>query len=1020
VAGPTVTDVDNVVTLDGGVIALEHVTEDIVLFTEVNSFVITFGENLNFNSLESTLHSVVNPANWTLTQDGQTIPGGVASIRFGLNEAHNWNAAIPESNKYEAVLIFDVDAEEPGYQPLDSGRFVVTVGSSIWDLFDNPLDGNVNGVSGDPFAIAFNLFDAVPGDPGDDDIDSQVNTTDVGDQNDSAVARNDNGDYVVVWVDYSSMSGQADIMGQRFDFVGRLVDNEFLVNNLTTNDQIEPDVAIDNDGNFVVVWSGDGDRLGDDSGVFAQLYDADGRTVGGQFLVNQFTQDTQDAPAVVMNADGEFLVTWTSFGQDGGRDGVFARWFDPLGQPMDDEFLVNTTTVHAQRTPDVAINGSGDFVITWASDGQDANDWGVYAQRFDAASNRIGGEFRVNEYQNDEQIDPQIAMTEEGSFVITWASYLQDGSGFGIYARLYNAAGGAGNEFRVNETTIHWQQEPAVAMNSTKGFVITWTSFNQDNPQDNDLRDNGIFARMFNADGSNYLKDDGSVLGEFRVNASTIGDQVEPAVSMDALGIYVVTWTGPDPFLGIDTDIYSRLLDPPIEVDTTVTYTDVHLTGTEGDDLFEFVAGPTSASWIVKINGQMQYVGDTVGILTFDGLGGTDTVLITGTGADETLEMWPDHGTYGDGGYVLELSNVEMTTATGGGGTDVAYLHDSVGDDTFTSTPIDAELTGDGFALRAESFRYAHGFADAGGTDLAMLYDSPGDDTFTSYPAYVRMTGEGFYAKAHDFEYAKGYSYAGGDDVADLYDSPGDDTYVATPEYSKLYGESFYTLAVSFPYTKAYSRAGGTDLAIMTDSPGDDILVATSTYAKFYGETFYNRADGFDYVKAYGKNGGDDVASLHDSAGDDRFVAGPYYGKMYGDGFYIRADFFRYVTGYAVNGGNDVADLFDSAGDDFLVVTPLYGKLYNDTFYNRAYTFETVNARATAGGYDVAHLFDSAMNEYLEADDNWARLSNVDLDFSYWVADFDQVTAHSSNSGDTKHVAPTVDFLIANGMWEDE
>ena len=65
-----------------------------------------------------------------------------------------------------------------------------------------------------------------------------------------------------------------------------------------------------------------------------------------------------------------------------------------------------------------------------------------------------GAEFRVNTTTADNQINPAVAMDAAGNFVVTWSSNLQDGSGYGIYAQRYNAAGVAqGAEFLVNTTT---------------------------------------------------------------------------------------------------------------------------------------------------------------------------------------------------------------------------------------------------------------------------------------------------------------------------------------------------------------------------------------------------------------------------------------------------------------------------------------------------------------------------------------------------------------------------------------
>ena len=111
------------------------------------------------------------------------------------------------------------------------------------------------------------------------------------------------------------------------------------------------------------------------------------------------------------------------------------------------------------------MDASGNFTVVWQSDQQDGNSWGIYGQRFNAAGQRLGGEFRVNTYTLDKQIAPQIAMDAAGDFMVAWQSFGQDGSGYGVYARRYNAAGAAleASEFRVNKTTADWQYEPAIS-----------------------------------------------------------------------------------------------------------------------------------------------------------------------------------------------------------------------------------------------------------------------------------------------------------------------------------------------------------------------------------------------------------------------------------------------------------------------------------------------------------------------------------------------------------------------------
>ena len=862
-------------------------------------------------------------------------------------------------------------------------------------------------------------------------------------------------------------------MAQRYDRTGRAIGGLILVNSLwlgelSVGEQIEPDVAIDDKGNFVVVWSGDTEEIGDESGsgIFAQRFDDEGRAIGGQFLVNQYTQDDQDQPSVAMDENnGDFVISWTSFKRDAGRDDIMARKYAWTALPLSGEFLVNTYTAHAQANSDVAMNTSGDFVIVWESDEQDGNDMGVYGQRYNKAAVRRGGEFLVNAQRQYDQQDPAVAMNNAGNFVVTWESYRQDGSGWGIFARRYNSAGASrGGEFQVNETTKYFQQDPDVAVNSNGVFMVSWTSYDQDNPHDQFIHNDGVYARMFNDNGTDYvdlLNIGPDPVGEFRVNGWTDGDQYGSAVAAgggggaDGAGHFVITWSGQFDVIetewtieedtgddtGDDTGgdtgggdvqftteedipaIFSRIIDPPSEPTAdSITLQSVHLVGTSGDDLFEFIGGPNSSAWVVKINGEPVFVGANVGTITFAGGSGKDTVILTGSSADDSVELWSDRGVLASSDYTISVDGVESIRVYGGSGNDVASLHDSDGDDLFTFMPGYSTMAAAGSDLRVDQFEHVIGYAGLG-RDVAKLYGSSQDDTFNAYPTYAIMETAALHGEARNFELHRGYAVAGGTDRANLYDGGGDDLLYSMPTFSKLYGDGFYSSASDFDKVVAVADGGGNDVAILKDSPGDDTFEAGPGYGKLYNTgVFYTRADGFEFIEAYGDAGGDDTARLYDSTGDDIFVAGPGFGKMTGADFTVQVDSFRYVTGYGNAGGNDRAELFDSGGNDTFVATPAYGELFGEGFYNRAYSFESVDARSTGGGTDTALLYDSALNDYLTADEDQqtVTLLNAEADFRYWVSNFDSVEARSTNEGDKKSKSASVDFLLATGMWEEE
>src|SRR5687767_635397 len=61
----------------------------------------------------------------------------------------------------------------------------------------------------------------------------------------------------------------------------------------------------------------------------------------GEFQVNTYTSGPQRYPAVAMDADGDFVVVWQSNQQDGNSDGIFAQRFNAAGLPQASEFKVN-------------------------------------------------------------------------------------------------------------------------------------------------------------------------------------------------------------------------------------------------------------------------------------------------------------------------------------------------------------------------------------------------------------------------------------------------------------------------------------------------------------------------------------------------------------------------------------------------------------------------------------------------------------------------------------------------------
>jgi hypothetical protein len=114
----------------------------------------------------------------------------------------------------------------------------------------------------------------------------------------------------------------------------------------------------------------------------------------------------------------------------------------------------------------------------------DPNQLNVWARTFTINSSTGGSSaatsaFMVNTYTTNAQINADVAMDASGNFVVTWESTGQDGSGMGVYARTfgYNTsthAVSSGSEFLVNQTTSNTQDHPTIALSDSGLMTISW------------------------------------------------------------------------------------------------------------------------------------------------------------------------------------------------------------------------------------------------------------------------------------------------------------------------------------------------------------------------------------------------------------------------------------------------------------------------------------------------------------------------------------------------------------------
>ncbi len=318
----------------------------------------------------------------------------------------------------------------------------------------------------------------------------QVNTTTLGTQTLSSVGASDDGSFVVAW----SGQGTGDRDGaflQRFNAAGQAVGAESLINVTTAGKQTDPAVAMKHDGSFVAVWSGNG--TGDSDGVFLRRFSANGTPLSGEIRVNVTTTRSQDRPAVAMDDAGNFVVVWTSSLEDGAGLGVFARRYDANGNPLGTPFQVNSSSAGDQLQPQVAMAADGQFWVVWESSDRDGDGFGVMARRYSATGTPQGSEFLVNSTTTGEQRYAKVSIADNGRVAVSWSSLTPAGGGWDVMAQYFDADGVRdGGEFRVNTTAAGGQRFSSIALGNDGDALAAWSG---NGPGDT----SGVFAQRLAA-----------------------------------------------------------------------------------------------------------------------------------------------------------------------------------------------------------------------------------------------------------------------------------------------------------------------------------------------------------------------------------------------------------------------------------------------------------------------------------------------------------------------------------------
>lgn len=204
-------------------------------------------------------------------------------------------------------------------------------------------------------------------------------------QRSPAVASLSDGNFVIVWIsEHQRSENRVDVYARRIAASGTPLDDEFIVN-VTSKPCATPTVAPLSGGGFMAAWAEH------DFAVPGAVWDVVGRTyssngpLASPGSINTRRLGFQGMPKLAATADC-VLAVYRSQGGDGYGTGVSGRWLSAGGDPLGDEFVVNTQTAGDQLTPTVASDGENRVVALWSTFGGSVRGMDIAGQRFTRAA----------------------------------------------------------------------------------------------------------------------------------------------------------------------------------------------------------------------------------------------------------------------------------------------------------------------------------------------------------------------------------------------------------------------------------------------------------------------------------------------------------------------------------------------------------------------------------------------------------------------------------------------------------
>lgn len=382
---------------------------------------------------EELLNSSIDIESFSLSNDGNLIDASVSYDELNSTATLVLATDLEHLSEYTATLTGEITAA--GGSPLEEYEWTFTTRDRVWS--DSQLVEDEEGE-----ALGVDLAFSENG-------------------NGIAVWAQSDGTRYNIWANNYSKDGgweEAQLIEVGDGTAGALT--------RTPNDESRtgrPDIAVDDSGNAIAVWSQQDDGVWN---VYYNFYDKNNGW-GAASLIEEDEVGEAIVPEVAMNANGDAVVVWRQ--QQGINEDLHARrYVDGVWLPIEE--LENTNRTVAW--PQVEMTDSGDILVVWVQD--ENSQWSVWSRSF---SENTGWQDELTLESSAEPVGfrTKISMNESGNAIVTWTQVAGIGQN-DLYAntRFGNVWSGAELLEAEDTESVGIYDKFNVALNASNEGVVAW------------------------------------------------------------------------------------------------------------------------------------------------------------------------------------------------------------------------------------------------------------------------------------------------------------------------------------------------------------------------------------------------------------------------------------------------------------------------------------------------------------------------------------------------------------------